>query len=486
MAIDLSNFKNQKLVFANKLSTITDGNNLETFKNSIVITGDGHLVSRGQIFTSEAVFTKMLEEKGVKFSVADNSLTITDNIGNVATVSLEDLTANGVKEDIAGIDAQLAVINAALGLGNEDGETVDVATAIKNAVDAATAELQAEIATEKAAREAADSALDAKISSNATDIAGLKTNVSNNAAAISANGEKISALEKADTQLSADIATAKSDAIAAAKTETTSQVNSLNSTLSASINAVQGNLNTHAAETATKSTAAHVRIVDAVADAENGQESITAASVSAVKAVQTSIESDYNSKINAVKDSIASGLVYAGTITDTLPSSDLKKGNMYKVASAVTLSVNGVSTKLEAGDMLIYNGEGFDVIQTNIESPAIVDGTLGTGSFLVGSGDNGVKKGEVGKGLTLADGELSVNLGAEKKSGNILGVYEEGGKLVVDATGVDTNTWRNITFVSGGSIETNVSLNQEALKFGSAFKYDQTNGVDLVWFELND
>jgi hypothetical protein len=141
---------------------------------------------------------------------------------------------------------------------------------------------------------------------------------------------------------------------------------------------------------------------------------------------------------------------------------------------------------LEAGDMLIYNGEGFDVIQTNIENPAVVDGTLGDGNFLVGSGDNGVKKGEVGNGLTLSDGKLSVNLGADKKSGNILGVYEEGGKLVVDATGVDTNTWRNITFVDGTSVATNVSLGTEALVFGSAFKYDQTNGVDLVWFELND
>jgi hypothetical protein len=84
-------------------------------------------------------------------------------------------------------------------------------------------------------------------------------------------------------------------------------------------------------------------------------------------------------------------------------------------------------------------------------------------------------------------GKLSINIGASN-NGDILGVYKgEDGKLYVDASKVDTNTWRAVQFMSGDDELGYVSkaLGTEALKFGTAFNRDSNGYVDLAWFEID-
>ena len=85
--------------------------------------------------------------------------------------------------------------------------------------------------------------------------------------------------------------------------------------------------------------------------------------VASEKAVKTYVDS----KIQA-----ADAMRYKGAVTDAtgLPSTAVN-GDTYKASTAFTL--NG--TKVEAGDMLIYNGTTWDVVQGNIDLASLTSGT---------------------------------------------------------------------------------------------------------------
>jgi hypothetical protein len=214
-----------------------------------------------------------------------------------------------------------------------------------------------------------------------------------------------------------------------------------------------------------------------LADVTAENKTNTAASVTAVEVADAALQS----QINDVKGLISGGLVYKGSVTSMPSTTDAKTGDMYKVSQAFDV--------YEAGDMLIFNGSSFDAIQANIDGAAVVSKTNFGGGIVYSTGDNELKSASVGEGMTFdtKTGQLSINIGASN-NGDILGVYKgEDGKLYVDASNVDTNTWRAVQFLSGDDElgYVNKALGTEALKFGTAFNRDANGYVDLAWFEID-
>ncbi len=94
--------------------------------------------------------------------------------------------------------------------------------------------------------------------------------------------------------------------------------------------------------------------------------------VASEKAVKTYVDS----KIQA-----ADAMRYKGTVANesSLPT-DAVNGDTYKASTAFTLA-NG--TKVEAGDMLIYNGTSWDVVQGNIDLASLTGATSAGRDFAV-------------------------------------------------------------------------------------------------------
>ena len=94
--------------------------------------------------------------------------------------------------------------------------------------------------------------------------------------------------------------------------------------------------------------------------------------VASEKAVKTYVDS----KIQA-----ADAMRYKGTVANesSLPT-DAVNGDTYRASTAFTLA-NG--TKVEAGDMLIYNGTSWDVVQGNIDLASLTGATSAGRDFAV-------------------------------------------------------------------------------------------------------
>jgi hypothetical protein len=324
------------------------------------------------------------------------------------------------------------------------------------------------------------------ISKNADDISSLTTTVGNNKTELegkitSAKNAAISdAKAYTDGEIKTALSTAAADAtskantaLSDAKTYASGLVTTLEGTVGANKTEIDNALNTHKADISTGTNAAHVYITDNVDVLNDKSESQVAASVKAVKAVQ----SELSKSIGDIEDLISGGLVYKGAVSseNDLPTSGNEIGHLYKVASAFGA--------YEAGDMLIWNGTSWDAIQTNIEDPAVVAEKF-TGGIVVSDGTNGLKNGSLANTLSISDaGELGVKLGGTTNEASQIYKVEAdaNGNLVTNVNW--KNTWRSIT-VGATDIDNGTSMSTNPLKFSTAFEY--TNGiVDLAWFELD-
>jgi hypothetical protein len=445
---------------------------ISTNTNNITSLGTRLTTAEGSISTNASAIEKLQSDlgaiTGTGTSGIDGKISAAINTHDIYATT----TAQGHVELWGGNESALQ--------NSDKNDYVVTATQLKNAKDT----LAADITTNKN-----------NISVNATAISNLESKVNNNktdleTAIATAKSEAISdaqtdASTKANAAQAAAEATAATDAttkanqaLANAKTYTDVKVTTLNASISSAITEAKGYTNTHAGKISTQDSAAHVYISGGtLADVTAENKTNTAASVTAVEVADAALQS----QINDVKGLISGGLVYKGSVTSMPSTTDAKTGDMYKVSQAFDV--------YEAGDMLIFNGSSFDAIQANIDGAAVVSKTNFGGGIVYSTGDNELKSASVGEGMTFdtKTGQLSINIGASN-NGDILGVYKgEDGKLYVDASNVDTNTWRAVQFLSGDDElgYVNKALGTEALKFGTAFNRDANGYVDLAWFEID-
>jgi predicted nucleic acid-binding Zn-ribbon protein len=417
------------------------------------------------------------EIEGNVTSVTEKVSTLETTVGDENSGLVKGL--NDVKSNISDIEGDIESIETSISnISGENGKIADLQsqiTANKTAVE--TSQSAAEAAQETADQNASDiEALEGRVETlegvvgDATS--GLVKDVAANTAAIEVNAKAISANTGEITTIKGNI-----------------------STINSNVESLDGRL-----------TAAETNITNITKDVGSIDVKVTAG-VTEAKSYTDSEVSDLKDKLEAtIKDSVkaAEAMRFKGTVasqTELDALTDNTNGDTYKIT--------GDFGSYEVGDMIIWrsteNGGEWVAVQANIDGAVTTSSDLGTNQIVVGNDTHSVKTISTGAGISIGS-DISVKAGSgisvdangvSVKASTGLEVTDAGVAVKLGATSNAANGVHAVTADANGNLQVEgvyntwreikidgESTNASPLEFSATFTMNDSNQVDLAWFEL--